>query len=409
MAMSGEQANRDLSVKFAGLTFPNPFILSSAPPTTNGEMIRRAFQAGWGGAVSKTLNPEGVVIRDVTPRLATMRDARGAAFALGNIELTTKRTLGEWVRDFDALKEEFPDRIIIASLMAETSRQAWQDITRRVQGHVDAVELNLSCPHGMPEKGMGMAVGQDPAITEAVVGWVKEVATVPVLVKLTANVTDLAPIVEAAERAGADAFVAINTVSAIMGVDLDTLTPLPAVKGRGTFCGYSGPGIKPIGLRCVAQIAQVTARPISAVGGIETWQDAVEYMAVGASTVQLCTAVMFRGYRIVRRLRSGLSSYLQDKGFAQVEDIVGKALGALTAHEELDFDHRVVYRIDEERCTDCGICITSCRDAGYSAIDRRPDRPQIDPQRCDGCSLCQQVCPVEGCVTPVEETRAATA
>lgn len=388
----------DLAVEFCGLRFEHPFMLSSAPPTATGEMIRRAFEAGWAGAVTKTLSLQPTA--NVRPRLAKLafEDKRMVGFK--NIELITDRPLEYWLPEIERIKREYPNKVLIASIMATMNASDWQTLAKKVQEvGVDAIELNISCPHGMPERGMGAAIGQNPEYTAQVTQWVKEVAEVPVVVKLTPNVTDLPTIAKAAERAGADALSGINTVFGFMGVNLETLEPEPSVDGRGAFGGCCGPMVKPIALRCVAQMAQSTNLPISGIGGITTWRDAAEFLMVGATTLQLCTAVMFNGYRIVRDLKTGLANYLARKGFSSVKDVVGLILPKLGPVEELDFTHRVIATIDEEKCIGCGLCYRSCMDAGYQAIelDER-GLPRVDEDKCDGCSLCFHVCPIWDCI-----------
>jgi dihydropyrimidine dehydrogenase (NAD+) subunit PreA len=389
----------DLSVEFAGLRLMNPFLLASAPPTAKGDMIQRAFDAGWAGAVTKTIALEPA--RDVQPRLARLV-AGNRIIGLENIELISQRSLDAWIKDLDEIKRRYPDHILFASLMGAVVREEWHSLVQQVQQTgVDGLELNFGCPHGMPEKGMGAAQGQDPVIAGDITRWVKEVATLPVMVKLTPNVTDIVQIAQACEEAGADAISAINTVSVLMGVDLDRLEPLPSVGGITAFGGYSGPAVKPIGLRCMVQLAKGTNLPLSGIGGVAGWEEAAEYILAGASTVQVCTAVMLRGYKIVEKMKHGLSDYLDEKGFGSVAEMRGYVLPKISAHEALDFAHKVVASIDEALCTKCGLCHTACLDGGWQAIEMqsREVYPRIRADRCDGCSLCTHVCPVEGCIT----------
>ena len=389
----------DLSVEFAGLRLMNPLILASAPPTAKGEMIERAFDAGWAGAVTKTIALEPA--RDVQPRLARLA-AGNRIIGLENIELISQRSLDAWIKDLDEIKRRYPDHILFASLMGAVVREEWHSLVRQIQQTgVDGLELNFGCPHGMPEKGMGAAQGQDPVIAGDITRWVKEVATLPVMVKLTPNVTDIVEIAQACEEAGADAISAINTVSVLIGVDLDRLEPLPSVGGTTAFGGYSGPAVKPIGLRCIAQLAKGTNLPLSGIGGVASWEDAAEYILAGASTVQVCTAVMLRGYKIVEKMKNGLSDYLDEKGFGSVAEMRGYVLPKITAHGGLDFAHKVVASIDEAICTKCGLCHTACLDGGWQAIEMqsREVYPRVRADKCDGCSLCTHVCPVEGCIT----------
>jgi dihydropyrimidine dehydrogenase (NAD+) subunit PreA len=286
--------------------------------------------------------------------------------------------------------------------MGAVVREEWHSLVQQIQQTgIDGLELNFGCPHGMPEKGMGAAQGQDPVIAGDITRWVKEVAALPVMVKLTPNVTDIVEIAQACEEAGADAISAINTVSVLIGVDLDRLEPLPSVDGTTAIGGYSGPAVKPIGLRCMVQLAKGTKLPLSGIGGVASWEDAAEYILAGASTVQVCTAVMLRGYNIVEKMKNGLSDYLDEKGFGSVAEMRGYVLPKITAHEGLAFAHKVVASIDEALCTKCGLCHTACLDGGWQAIEMqsREVYPRVRADKCDGCSLCTHVCPVEGCIT----------
>jgi len=391
----------DLSVEFAGLKLMNPFMLASAPPTATGEMIQRAFEAGWAGAVTKSIALEPAI--DAQPRLARLTMGN-RTIGLENIELTTQRNLEVWSKDIEEIKRHYPDHILFASLMAPVVKEEWHFLIKQVEeAGVDGLELNFSCPHGMPEKGMGSVQGQDPTIAGEITRWAREVATVPVMVKLTPNVTDIVEIGRACEEAGADAISAINTVSALIGVDLDRLDPLPSVGGTSAFGGYSGPAIRPIGLRCIAQLAKGTSLPLSGVGGIAKWQDTAEYILVGASTVQVGTAVMFQGYKIVEKVKKGLSAYMDEKGFDSVAKMRGYILPQILAHEELNFGYKVVAAIDQALCSKCGLCYTACMDGGWQAIEMesRQVYPRVVIEKCDGCSLCLQICPVEGCITLV--------
>jgi dihydropyrimidine dehydrogenase (NAD+) subunit PreA len=391
----------DLKVEFAGLKLMNPFILAPAPPTATGEMIQRAFDAGWAGAVTKSIGLEPAM--DVQPRLASLTMGN-KTIGLENVELVSQRNLDAWAKDIEEIKRHYPDHVLFASLTAAVVRDEWHSLIKQFEEMgVDGVQLDFGCPHGMPGKGMGSIQGQDPNIAGEITRWAKEIAAVPVMVKLTPNVTDIAQIGRSCEEAGADAIAAIDTVSSLIGVDLDRLEPLPSVGGTSALGGYSGPGIKPIGLRCIAQLAKGTDLPLSGIGGIARWQDAAEYILVGASTVQVCTAVMLQGYGIVEKMKKGLSAYMDEKGFQSVGEMRGEVLPKITAHEELDFAHKVVAAIDEALCSKCGLCHTACMDGGWQAIEMesREVYPRVVIERCDGCSLCTHVCPVEGCITMV--------
>ncbi len=396
----------NLSVNFCGFEMINPFMLSSAPPTGAGEMIKRAFTAGWGGAVTKTLGLDKDIAANVTPRLTSLSfpgkaDEPKKLYGLENIELITDRPLQTWLDEIKEIKREFPDRLLVASIMAGGNDKAgWQELTNRSQeAGADMLELNFSCPHGMPEKGMGAAIGQNPEITEQVTAWVVEASSVPVMAKMTPNITDIRVPAKAAIRGGADAISAINTVAVIMGVDLKTLTPLPDVSGKSTHGGYSGPAIKPIALKAIASLASDLDIPISGIGGIETWSDAAEFILLGASTLQVCTAVMFHGFKIIEELEDGLRSFMEDHGFSQIEDFTGLSLSRITEHNSLDRQAKLISSIDKTTCVKCDLCVVSCRDAGYQAITTGDDRiPVVDKNLCTGCSLCAQVCPVWDCI-----------
>jgi dihydropyrimidine dehydrogenase (NAD+) subunit PreA len=377
------------------LTFKNPFLLASGPPTASGEQIRHAFRLGWGGAVTKTIVPETMEIRDVSPRFAVWKHESAGLLGFENIELLSKRDVSYWTGEVAAIKMECPDRVLIASIMASPDLTEWQELARTMQdAGADAIELNVSCPHGMPELGVGAAIGQHPGLVREVTHAVRKVTSVPLLVKLTPNVTDILPAAEAAVDGGADILSAINTVQCLMGIDIETLEPRPSVAGASTYGGYSGPAVKPIGLRIISQIARELPVPLMGIGGISRWQDAAEYIAVGASAVQVCTAVMWEGAGIIRGMNAGLSGYLAEKGFTGVGALRGRALSRIGTHESLSRDHyRFAAREFPERCTSCGNCVTACRDGGYHAISITGRQVTIDADLCDGCGLCSCACP----------------
>jgi len=403
----GNRTDRDLSVDFCGVKFLNPFILSSAPPTTTGPMMGRAFKAGWAGAVTKTLIEDASSIVNVTPRLASLgfpgQEARlRNNYALENIELVTDRELSTWLMEIEDLRDKFPEHVVIASIIDDASRpEGWQRLAKKCEAAgAGMLELNMSCPHGMPERGMGSAIGQDKELAQRVTGWVAESVNIPVIAKMTPNVTDVGLVARACADAGAAAISAINTVASIIGVDLDTLVPRPSVSGYSAHGGLSGPAIKPIALKAVAAIAEATDLPISGMGGITTWEDAAEFILLGASTLQVCTAVMVHGYGIIDDLLTGLSGFMNRKNFGKISDMVGVSLEKLVPLGELDNRTRRVAHIDVETCVQCDACFISCRDGGYQAVTRGTDRVyKVTERRCSGCSLCYQVCPVPGCIT----------
>jgi dihydropyrimidine dehydrogenase (NAD+) subunit PreA len=423
----------DLSVDFAGIRSPNPFWLGSGPPTNSGDQVSRAFDAGWGGAVWKTL---GNPIVNVSARLGSIDYGGTRMMGLNNIELITDRPLADNLREIAEVKKRWPDRAVIASLMFET-RDEWKEFIRRCEdAGCDGLELNFGCPHGMCERGMGSAVGQEPNVLEELVGWVMDAASVPVIAKLTPNITDIVEPATAARRGGASAVSLINTIQSLMGVDLDTFSPMPVVGGASSHGGYCGPAVKPIALRMVAQLARDPGFgiPISGIGGIATWRDAAEFLALGAGTVQVCTAVMHHGYRIVEDLIEGLDGYLAEKRMKSVGELVGRAVPAFREWGDLDLNYHVVAEIREDRCIGCQLCHVACWDGAHQCIhlpgtapipghvapmaavaarkareapEGAPYRvPWVDETECVGCNLCAFVCPVDGCIEMVERRRA---
>jgi dihydropyrimidine dehydrogenase (NAD+) subunit PreA len=395
----------DLTSTLAGITSPNPFWLASAPPTNSGYQVMRAFEAGWGGAVWKTL---GTPIVNVTSRFAGLNYKEHRMVAMNNIELITDRPLDDNLREIAECKAAFPDRPIVASLMEICEQHAWHELVKRVQEvDIDGFELNFGCPHGMSERGMGSAVGQHADLIEAVTTWVKEASRVPVIVKLTPNVTDIRVTARAASAGGADALSMINTINSIMGVDLETWNPVPHVDGKSSHGGFCGPAVKPIALHMVNECARdpQVGIPISGIGGVEQWQDAVEFFLLGASNVQACTAVMHHGFRIVEQLADGLNTYLDGRSLA-MRDLIGAAQDRITTWENLNLNYKIVAQIDQSTCIHCSKCYIACEDAAHQCIDRNVvDGTAIltvDEAHCVGCNLCMMVCPVDGCVEMVE-------
>ncbi len=406
----------DLSVEFRGVKAPNPFWLASAPPTNSEYQVRRAFDAGWGGAVWKTLGFEPIV--NVSSRYGAIDFEGRKVVGLNNIELITDRPLDVNLKEIARVKKAHPGHALFVSLMVESRREAWHEIVKRTQdAGADGVELNFGCPHGMSERGMGSAVGQVPEYAKMITGWVKEVATVPVMVKLTPNVADVSAIGRAAVEGGADALSLINTINSVMGVDLETLAPKPSVGGYGSHGGYCGPAVKPIALNMVSSLAKDPRInvPISGIGGIESWHDAAEFLLLGAGAVQVCTAVMHRGFRVVDGLIDGLTGWMRSKGFARIEDFVGQSTPRIKSWGELDLNYKVVAEIDQSKCIHCGLCYVACEDGCHQSIrwEREPSGNGVAPgvgggtiniftikeDTCVGCNMCSLVCPVEGCIT----------
>ena len=352
----------DLSITVNGMHFDNPFLLGSGPPGTNGKVIARSYDLGWGGMVCKTMSLDASKVINTAPRYAKLR-ARTSEEVIGfeNIELISDRPFEHWIDDLKQLKKNYPHKILIASIMEECRKDAWQEITRAVQATgVDGFELNLSCPHGMPERKMGMAMGENPDIVEEVVGWVKEVARIPVWAKMTPNVGNPTLPAGAALRGGADGISLINTILSVCGVDLKTLRPMPTVEGYSVPGGYSGQAVRPIALRHVMEVAR--ANPgvaISGIGGIETGADAAQFLLLGASTVQVCTGAMLRGYEIIDELKAELAKFMVDHGFGSLREFIGKSLAYLTTHHDLVDRQRAARQVKEaarSRTAQAGAC-----------------------------------------------------
>lgn len=396
----------DLRSNTGGIRSPNPFWLASAPPTNSGDQIKRAFDAGWGGAVWKTL---GSPIQNVSSRFGALNFRGTKAVGFNNIELITDRPLEVNFREITDVKKHYPDNAVIVSLMVETEEE-WRDIIKRsVDAGADGLELNFGCPHGMCERGMGSAVGQEPKINERITSWAVKYSSVPVLVKLTPNVSDILPHGRAAQRGGAHGVSLINTIKSIIGVDIDRFVLEPRVGELSTNGGYCGAAVKPIALHMVAQLARDREfqLPISGIGGIANWRDAVEFMLLGSSSVQVCTEVMLRGYRVVEDMIEGLNTYMDDKGIASLDGLIGKAIPSYSEWGNLDLNYDTVAKINPSSCIGCQLCMVACMDGAHQCIHPNPDGtrvPFVDESECVGCNLCQIVCPVPGCIT-LEEVK----
>ncbi len=395
----------DLSTNFVGIKSPNPFWLASAPPTDKEYNVRRAFEAGWGGVVWKTLGEEGPPIVNVNgPRYGAIWGADRRLLGLNNIELITDRPLQTNLREIKTVKRDYPDRAMIVSIMVPCEEAAWESILPPVEETgADAIELNFGCPHGMAERGMGSAVGQVPEYIEMVARWCKANTRMPVIVKLTPNITDIRRPAAAALAGGADAVSLINTINSITSVDLDIMAPEPTIDGKGSHGGYCGPAVKPIALNMVAEIArnaETADLPISGIGGIETWRDAAEFLSLGAGSVQVCTAVMTYGFKIIDEMVSGLSQWMDEKGYSSVEEVVGRAVPNLSDWQYLNLNYVAKAKIDQNKCIKCGRCYAACEDTSHQAISMSADRVfEVKDDECVACNLCLNVCPVEGCIT----------
>ncbi|MDP0928179.1 NAD-dependent dihydropyrimidine dehydrogenase subunit PreA [Paracoccus onubensis] len=394
----------DLRSDFIGIKSPNPFWLASAPPTDKEYNVRRAFQAGWGGVVWKTLGSEGPPIVNVNgPRYGVVHGPDRRVLGINNIELITDRPLEVNLREIKQVKRDYPDRALVISLMVPCDEDSWRTILKQIEDTgADGVELNFGCPHGMSERGMGAAVGQVPEYIEMVTRWVKQYSRMPCIVKLTPNIADIRKPAEAAKRGGADAVSLINTINSITSVDLDLFAPEPTVDGKGAHGGYCGPAVKPIALNMVAEIArnaETRDLPISGIGGVTTWRDAAEFMALGAGNVQVCTAAMTYGFKVVQEMITGLRDYLDGHEMA-LSDLIGRAVPNVTDWQYLNLNYVTKAVIDQDACIKCGRCYAACEDTSHQAIAMKPGRVfEVIEEECVACNLCLDVCPVENCIS----------
>jgi dihydropyrimidine dehydrogenase (NAD+) subunit PreA len=410
----------DLSINFAGVKSPNPFWLASAPPSNSAYQVNKAFEKGWGGAVWKTI---GTPVLNVSSRYGGWEFNGQKLMAINNIELISDRPLEINLREIAEVKKLWPDRAVIASAMFESDPKVWKDAIQRIQDTgADAIELNYGCPHGMSERGMGSAVGQVPEYCTMITEWVTSVAKIPVIVKLTPNISDIKAPAQAAIDGKANALSLINTINSVIGVDLDNFQLKPNVGGKGGHGGYAGPAVKPIALSMLSEVMQVKDLhskniPISGMGGIQTWKDAAEFLLLGATSLQVCTAVMHYGFRIIEDLTDGLNNWLEEKGASSVMEIIGAASPRYSAFNNFDLSYKVIAEIDEDKCINCNLCYIACDEGAHQSIDLMVDGAKINPdtysgnikakpvvneERCVGCNLCSLVCPVDNCITMKE-------
>jgi dihydropyrimidine dehydrogenase (NAD+) subunit PreA len=367
-----------LKVRFCSLDFENPFVLAASPCTDEMGMVARGFDMGWAAAVLKTTSVEGTKVDLAYPMMSAVDFEGRRVSGLGNIDLISQYHVDEVAARVTTLKKRYPRKIVIASIMG-TRREDWQLLTKKLlDSGADMIECSFSCPQGSMGEDPGKMLAQSVPATEKAAAWVKEAAgSRPVSIKITPQVTDIVEVARALERAGVDCITASNSVPALMGIDIETFCPIPDVGGRSTYSGLTGPAIKPITLRTIAEIA----------------------MSVGAGVVQFCTAVMHYGYRIIDDLRSGLFHFMVRRGFTSPAQIVGKALPAIVSHDGLP-RRKVRSRVSRSLCIRCGLCAAACRDGGHEAIGLTGDRlAVVDEEKCVGCALCRLVCPVDGCIT----------
>lgn len=392
----------NLAVTFCGLKFENPFVLAPTPATDELEMVRNGLQGGWAGAVLKTTHAENVVVEPVSPILKAFDFEDKKMVGLGNIDLISRYPVGIVEERVRELKREFPQKIIIAAIVGD-DKETLQELTRRlISAGADAIECSAGCPQEREDIKPGALLQDELQILEQTVIWVKQAAgTVPVFVKLEeVGHADIVQLAQVTKEAGGNAVVTAGVQRAIMGIDLDTLVPYPSVAGKSTYSAYTGPAIKPMTLKSICQVAQCIDIPIISAGGTMTWQDALEAMLLGASIVEVGSAVLRNGFRIVGDLIDGVEVYLEEKNISNISDLIGKSLPNVVTQFELSREHPVVSSINRETCIKDDLCYISCRDGGHMAIELDKDRlPKVDEEKCTGCGLCQVVCPVWDCVT----------
>lgn len=386
---------KDLSIDFLGVHFENPFLLSSSPVGNCYEMCAKCLDMGWGGVVFKTIGFFSPT--EVSPRFDDLRkdDLRFVGFK--NMEQIAEHSLEDNLAALKKLKENYPNKIIISSIMGQNERE-WEELARLSEEvGADMLEMNLSCPQ-MTSHEMGSDVGQNPELVKKYCAAVKRGSKLPVLAKMTPNITKMNIPAKAAIEGGADGIATINTIKCIANIDLDRYVGLPIINGKSSVSGYSGKAVKPIALRFIHELKSdevLKDVPISGIGGIENWEDCVEFFLLGCGTIQVTTAIMEYGYRIVEDFISGVSHYMEDHGFDRLQDMLGLAVNNIIPAENLDRSYIVYPEIDESKCVGCGRCYVSCYDGGHQAIiwDENNRKPSVDREKCVGCHLCARVCP----------------
>ena len=408
--------NIDLSVDFCGVRFPNPFLLSSSPVSNSAEMVAKSFDAGWGGVVFKTLASGRAEIIHPSPRMNAYHYGSKHLMGLQNVEQISDRPLKDNLLDFLYLKKKYPKHPIVASIMG-FSMDDWEYLAKASEDNgADMLELNFSCPH-MTIEGSGHKVGQAFQLLEGFTEVVKKAVKIPVMAKMTPNITDMTEPAYYAKQGGADAISAVNTFRGISEIGLDDWIPKPNVHGIGAESGYSGPAVKPIALHFIADMAKSDklGLPLSGIGGIETWVDCLEYLLVGATTVQVTTGIIHYGYRIVEDMIEGLSDYMAARKIDKVEKLVGAALPNLQETDMFDLERQGITEYDLDICVGCGQCYIVCNDAGGQALewDAERRRPKLIEDKCLSCMVCSFVCPVPGLIQykemPLEWQRRGTA
>ncbi|MEG0686614.1 MAG: NAD-dependent dihydropyrimidine dehydrogenase subunit PreA [Erysipelotrichales bacterium] len=394
--------NKDLSVNFLGVTFDNPFCLSSSPVGNCYDMCKKAYDEGWGGVVFKTIGPSHFLIDEVSPRFDATTKESTPFIGFKNMEQIAEHSLEENLRDLKKLKQDYPDKVLIASIMG-TNEEDWVELAQLVdEAGADMIEMNLSCPQ-MTSHAMGSDVGTNPELCKTYCAAVKRGSKLPLLAKMTPNITDMGVVAKACMEGGADGIATINTIKSVTNIDLDRKIGLPIVNGKSSISGYSGKAVKPVALRFIQQLRTTEGLedlPISGIGGIETWEDAAEFILLGSTTLQVTTGIMQYGYRIVEDMKNGLMHYMDEQGVDSLHELIGLANANIIPAEDLDRDYKVYPEINLDECINCGRCYISCYDGAHQAIDWNEEtrEPSRDKEKCVGCQLCALVCPV-GAIT----------
>lgn len=386
----------DITMDICGVSLENPFILSSSVVASTYDMCARAFEAGWAGVSFKTISM--FEQHEASPRFSALKRNDGSFYGFKNIEQLSDHSVEENMQIFRELKKHYPSKVIIASIMGRNEVE-WSYLAKTCEeAGADVIECNFSCPN-MEQSDLGVTIGQSPELIQKFTAAAKRGSTIPLLVKLTPNVTDMIPMALAAYEGGADGISAINTINSITSVNLETLTVDPSVKGKSSIGGYSGAAVKPIALRFISELAEADNLQnlhISGMGGINTWRDALEFILLGAGSLQITTSVMEYGYRIIEDLTEGVKIYLKEKGITHLSELIGGAVNNIVERDELERNSILFPKFHEDQCIGCGRCVISCQDGGHQAIDfdEETRTPKLIGSKCVGCHLCRLVCPV---------------
>ena len=388
---------KDLSVEFLGVHFENPFCLSSSPVGNCYEMCAKAYDEGWAGVVFKTIGPGDFLIDEVSPRFDALTKEGTPFVGFKNMEQIAEHPLEQNLEDLRKLKAAYPNKVLIASIMGPTEKD-WEELARLVtEAGADMIEMTLSCPQ-MTTHAMGSDVGTNAELCKSFCAAVKRGSKLPMMAKMTPNITDMVPVAKACLEGGADGIAAINTIKSVCNVDLNRKIGMPIVNGKSSISGYSGKAVKPVALRFVQQLRDgIPGVEISGIGGIETWEDAAEFLLLGSTTLQVTTSIMQYGYRIVEDMKNGLEHYMEEQGVDSLMDLIGVANANIIPAENLDRDYVLYPEIDTEKCIGCGRCYVSCYDGAHQAIswDEENRKPSCNHNKCVGCHLCALVCPVK--------------